>query len=212
MKNVPEILNNPNNPSFNLIEEEIYSLKEAKELIEIDKLSFSFFAIWNCVLINLQRRVEYFGIKNFLPLLKTASLYNKDANTLKERWLKINEFELIDYVKKLNLINNITNELIKTLYWIKTNINDNKNFSKEELHALIYLLERNLFLYEFKEDKRINSDEDSSQYKRRKEDKEEKIIHTTTTHQELVLKNGVKHFENNLETNNKNDKLLTAYI
>ncbi|WP_321468852.1 hypothetical protein [Halarcobacter sp.] len=212
MSQVPELINNPNNPSFYLDELEIYNIKEAKELIDIEKLSFSLFAIWNCVTVNLQRRIEFFGIENFLNLLKNKSLYNKNANTLKQRWLNIDELDLIEYSKELNLINNISYELIKVLFWLKTDVNQDQKTSKEEIYSLIFLLEKNLFCNKFKKDKREFINSNKSDFKRRKEDTKEKIISISTTHQELLLKNSVEHFKNNLETNNKNDKLLTAYI
>lgn len=150
MSQIPELINNPNNPSFYLDELEIYNIKEAKELIDIEKLSFSLFAIWNCVTVNLQRRIEFFGIENFLNLLKNKSLYNKNANTLKQRWLNIDELDLIEYSKELNLINNISYELIKVLFWLKTDVNQDQKTSKEEIYSLIFLLEKNLFCNKFK--------------------------------------------------------------
>lgn len=211
MNRIPDLFNNPSNPSFHLEEKEIYNIKEARELIEIEKFSFSLFAIYSCVIINLQRRVEFFGIESFIKLLKDASLYNKDLNTLKERWININDIDLIDNAKKLNLINNSTAELIKTLYWMKADAADTKNISKEEIYAIVFLLEKNLFLNSFKEDQRETSHNFNNEMKRRKEDNEA-IVTKATTHQELILKSGVEHFKNNLETNNKNDKLITAYM
>lgn len=212
MITIPEILNNPNNPSFQLEEMEIYNLKETMDLMQMGKDSFALFALWSCVLTNLQRRVEFFGIKNYLSLIKEPSLYNETANSLKERWLNINEFELIEDCKKLNIINSFTSSLIKSLYWMKNVSNENKKFSKDEIFSIMFLLEKNLFLEPLKKDQREKSEDYSSEFKRRREDKEEVISTGSTTHEELLLKNGVKHFENNLDTNNKNDKLLTAYI
>lgn len=212
MITIPEILNNPNNPSFQLEEMEIYNLKETMDLMQMGKDSFALFALWSCVLTNLQRRVEFFGIKNYLSLIKEPALYNETANSLKERWLNINEFELIEDCKKLNIINSFTSSLIKSLYWMKNVSNENKKFSKDEIFSIMFLLEKNLFLEPLKKDQREKSEDYSSEFKRRREDKEEIISTGSTTHEELLLKNGVKHFENNLDTNNKNDKLLTAYI
>jgi len=227
MSNIPNILNNPENPIFNLSESELYSIKEAKELIEIEKYSFSLFALWNCVVINIQRRIEQFGIKNFLHIYENKENYKVEGNNLKDRWLNVNEYDLISYAKKLNIIDHITHDLITTLYWMKTESNEkeNKKLEKEEIYSLMFLLEQNLFNKEFKIDQRSNQNEidrrETNRGGRRKVDREELISTTTfssktpsSTHQELLLKSGVKKFENNLEsnTNDKNDKLLDAYI
>ena len=95
MISIPQILNNPENPLFKLNEDEIYSLKEAKELILLEKYSYSLFAIWSAIIINIQRRIENFGIENFLNVIEKEDIFNNNAYTLKERWLNINEFNCI---------------------------------------------------------------------------------------------------------------------
>ncbi len=148
MSNIPNVLDNPENPIFNLSESEIYSLKEAKELIDIEKYSYSLFALWNCIVINIQRRVEKFGINNFLNIYENKTNFNLEGNNLKDRWLNINEYDLINYVKKLNIINHTSHDLITTLYWMKTETSENKEntISKEEIFALVFLLEKK-FIY-----------------------------------------------------------------
>ncbi len=219
MKDIPEVLNNPNNPLFNFEEAEIYSIKEALELISIEKYAYSLFAIWNCVVINIQRRIEKFGINNFLNILENKTQFNKEGNNLKDRWLNINEHELIDYAQKLNIINHVSHDLITTLYWLKSNTNETETNAllKEELFALLFLLEKNLFIKEFKTDQRLEAKEEDRRHTnrggRRKKDNQD-IINTnsSTTHQELLLKSGVKKFSNNLNPKDKDDKLLATYI
>ena len=97
MFNTPELLNNPNNTNFNLEESEIYSFKEANELININKYTYSLFALWNAVIINLQRRIEHFGIDNLFTIIDDKSNFNEKGIELKDRWLKINEYKTIDY-------------------------------------------------------------------------------------------------------------------
>lgn len=216
MGKLPSLLDNSENPLFNLEESEIYSIKEAEELIKLEKYSYSLFAIWNSVVINIQRRIESFGIKNFLIILENKKSFNIDANSLKERWLDINEFNLIHYAQKLNIINHITHDLITTLFWMKSNTNneETKNINKDEIFSLLYLLEKNLFLKEFKYDKRVKEGIKTEKYtlKRRKKDKEELINSYSNTHQELLLKSGVKLFNDNSHKNHPDTKLLDAYI
>ncbi len=214
MSIIPEILRNPNNPIFNLEEVEIYSFKEAQELISLSKYSYSLFALWNSVVINIQRRIENFGIKNLEKVIKQSEYYNADGNSLKDRWLNINEFNLIDYALKLAIINHSTHDLISTLYWMKsnTNIEEIKEINEEEIYSLLYLIEKNLFLKKFKSDKRFNhiSKDQKNEFKRRKDDKEKIVSTLSNTHQELLLKSSSKLF--NQDKNLEEEHLLNKYI
>ena len=216
MITMPIILDNPENPLFNLEDDEIYSLREANELILLERYSYSLFAIWSCIILNIQRRIESFGISNLLNILEKEETFNKEGNNLKDRWLNINEFNLIHYAKKINIINHITHDLLTTLYWMKSNTNEEetKTIDKEEVFALVYLIEKNLFLKPFKVDKR-NTDrflDNNSNLKRRKKDKEELINAYSNTHNELLLKAGVKSFNENSQESDKNKNQINTYI
>ena len=216
MITMPIILDNPENPLFNLEDDEIYSLREANELILLERYSYSLFAIWSCIILNIQRRIESFGISNLLNILEKEETFNKEGNNLKDRWLNINEFNLIHYAKKINIINHITHDLLTTLYWMKSNTNEEetKTIDKEEVFALVYLIEKNLFLKPFKVDKR-NTDrflDNNSNLKRRKKDKEELINAYSNTHNELLLKAGVKSFNENSQESDKNTNQINTYI
>ncbi len=218
MCDTPDILNNPDNPLYNLEENEIYSLKEAKELIDLEKFSFVLFTLWDCVIINLQRRIEFFGVKNISKILKDSDEYNFQSSKLKERWLKINEHNLIEYAKTLGIINHVSHDLITTLFWMKSEFNENSEskISKDELYSLIFLLEKNLFIKNFKIDKRANQELNDRRKNeitgRRRDDTVDTDDSISSTHQKLLLQSGVKLFEKNLNPNDKDDKLLSTYI
>lgn len=218
MCDTPDILNNPDNPLYNLEENEIYSLKEAKELIDLEKFSFVLFTLWDCVIINLQRRIEFFGVKNISKILKDSDEYNFQSSKLKERWLKINEHNLIEYAKTLGIINHVSHDLITTLFWMKSEFNENSEskISKDELYSLIFLLEKNLFIKNFKIDKRANQELNDRRKNeitgRRRDDTVDTDNSISSTHQKLLLQSGVKLFEKNLNPNDKDDKLLSTYI
>lgn len=201
MTTYPELLSNPSNPRFSLQESEIYSLKEVAELIKLEQYSYSLFAIWNTIVINIQRRIEFFGINNFLEKIHEEKNYNQNAHNLKERWLNVNEYKLITYAKDLNLISNTCHDLITMIYWMKSNNNTkaNENIEEEELYCVLILLDKNLFTKEFRKDQRSNSetsDENVNNQNRREEDLETlNSVMTSKTHQELLLKESVKVFE-----------------
>lgn len=211
-----KILDNPENPIFNLLEDEIYSLKEANELIILGKYSYSLFAIWSAVIINIQRRIESFGIEIFLNIIEKEDNFNNNGNTLKNRWKSVNEFNLIKYAKKINIFNYITYNFIAALYWMKSDTNEEnrRNIDKEEVFSIVNLIEKNLFLSEFKIDQRSKNrfPSESSNLKRRRKDKEELITAYRNTHQELLLKSGVKMFNENSKERKDNKKLLDTYI
>merc|ERR1711941_254933 len=196
---------------------EIYSLKEAKELIMLQKYSYSLFAIWSAIVVNIQRRIEIFGIDNFLLLVKEEESYDKNGNNLKDRWLNINEYNLIGYAQQLNIINHMTRDIITSLFWMKSNTDERekKYIDKEELFALVFLIEKNLFLKEFKVHKRgsVSPDGKGPNLGRRKKDRE-KISSSTpaSTYHELLAKSGVKVFNDNLEIEKKNPKIIDGYI
>lgn len=220
MTTYPELLSNPSNPRFSLQESEIYSLKEVAELIKLEQYSYSLFAIWNTIVINIQRRIEFFGINNFLEKIHEEKNYNQNAHNLKERWLNVNEYKLITYAKELNLISNTCHDLITMIYWMKSNNNTkaNENIEEEELYCVLILLDKNLFTKEFREDQRSNNEttnENVNNQNRREEDLETlNSTVTSKTHQELLLKESVKVFEKQQDEKQKEEKkqIIDKYI
>ncbi|WP_108061864.1 hypothetical protein [Poseidonibacter lekithochrous] len=220
MTTYPELLSNPSNPRFSLQESEIYSLKEVAELIKLEQYSYSLFAIWNTIVINIQRRIEFFGINNFLEKIHEEKNYNQNAHNLKERWLNVNEYKLITYAKELNLISNTCHDLITMIYWMKSNNNTkaNENIEEEELYCVLILLDKNLFTKEFREDQRSNNEttnENVNNQNRREEDLETlNSVMTSKTHQELLLKESVKVFEKQQDEKQKEEKkqIIDKYI
>lgn len=220
MTTYPELLSNPSNPRFSLQESEIYSLKEVAELIKLEQYSYSLFAIWNTIVINIQRRIEFFGINNFLEKIHEEKNYNQNAHNLKERWLNVNEYKLITYAKELNLISNTCHDLITMIYWMKSNNNTkaNENIEEEELYCVLILLDKNLFTKEFREDQRSNNEttnENVNNQNRREEDLETlNSTMTSKTHQELLIKESVKVFEKQQDEKQKEEKkqIIDKYI
>lgn len=215
MFNTPKLLENPNNSSFNLEESEIYSFKEAEELIKIEKYSYSLFAIWNGIIINLQRRIENFGINNLFTIIDDKNNFNENTTDLKERWLNINEYKIIDYAKNLNIISNTTHDIITTLYWMKSNNNEEKNqeIDKYEIYSIVYLLEKNLILKEFKKDLRINKINTENNFKRREIDRYNDLNLVPQTHQEMLLRSSIEAFkkEQKDEEDDNSPSLIDKY-
>jgi hypothetical protein len=213
MFNIPELLENPNNTNFNLKESEIYSFKEANELIKIEKYSYSLFAIWNGVIINLQRRIENFGINNLFTIIDDKKNFNDKATNLKDRWLNVNEYKIIDYAKNLNIINHVTHDMITTLYWMKSNNNEEEiqNIDKEEIYSIAYLLEKNLISKEFKKDLRINKINTENNFKRREIDRYNDLNLVPQTHQEMLLRSSIDAFKKDNDEDNNLPSFIDKY-
>ena len=211
MFNLPELLENPNNTSFNFTESEIYSFKEANELIKIEKYAYSLFAIWNGVIINLQRRIENFGINNLFTIIDDRNNFDENATNLKDRWLNVNEYKIIEYAKNLNIINHVSHDIITTLYWMKSNNNEEENqeIDKYEIYAIVYLLEKNLISKEFKKDLRINKINTENNFKRREIDRYNDLNLVPQTHQEMLLRSSIEAFK---KEQNEEDNSLPSYI
>ena len=213
MFNTPELLENPNNTNFNLKESEIYSFKEANELIKIEKYTYCLFAIWNGVIINLQRRIEDFGIQNLFTIIDDKSNFNDKATNLKERWLNVNEYKIIDYAKNLNIINHSTHNIITTLYWMKSNNNEeeNKELDKYEIYSIVYLLQKNLISKKFKKDLRINKINTENSFKRREIDRYNDLNLVPQTHQEMLLRSSIEAFKKDSDEDNNMPSFIDKY-
>jgi len=209
----PELLNNPINTNFNLQESEVYSFKEANELINIEKYTYSLFAIWNGVIINLQRRIENFGIENLFTIMEDTSDFNDKTTNLKERWLNVNEYKIVDYAKNLNIINHVAHDIITTLYWMKSNSNEeeNKKLDKSEIYAITYLLEKNLILKEFKKDLRINKINTQNNFKRREIDRYNDLNLVPQTHQEMLLRSSIEAYKKDGDEDNNMPSFIDKY-
>ncbi len=217
MYDYPLILVNPSDEVFHLCETEKFLFKETLELIEIEKYSYSLFAIWNACIINIQRRIEEFGIDIFLKVFEDEKEnFNKDANTLKDRWLNINEYKIVEYSRKVDIISRVANDLITMIYWMKVNIGESKNdiCDKKEICSILYLLEKNLFLKEFKHNRRTRKDPNKSNLNRRKEDKtictklnNEKLL---SKYDDLALKNKLDSFRKGLIKEEEQERIILS--
>ena len=207
MLEYPKILINPEDTIFNIDENEQYLLKEANELIHKEHFSYSLYAIWSCVIMNLQKRIEFFGIKNFINHTNSSTSFDENAHNLKDRWLNVNEYQIITYAKELQVISYIAHDLVTCLYWMKTNSTEVLN--KEEIFSIVYLLEKQLFIKTLKKDLRRKKSENNP--KRRKNDTFHNLNIQSKTHNELILKTQVNGFQQQLEEAKKRASTTSIY-
>lgn len=208
----PNILANPFDEVFGFDDLEIYSLKECDELLKLERYSFSLFALWTASIVNIQRRIEKFGIDVLLKIKDEQDGFDKNAETLTNRWAKVEEQKVLKYTKKLNLISPIAFSLLTTLFSMKSQSTEFQ-IDKQEVLCMVYLLEKNLFLTEFKEDQRGKNPSivNTKMKFRRKEDIKTDINQIPKTHHELLLRSGVKIFEEQNKTLSEEKNILDEY-
>ena len=181
MLNYPDILLNPSGNSYNLKSNEIYLLKEIAELVELNRYSYCVLSLWQCTLVNIQRRIEFFGIQNLKAIIEDKDTYDEMPEKRRDRWHNVNEYRTIEYAQKLHLIPELSLHLVKMLYWLKNEVAQNeKIIDQNELYSVITLLEKELFLIKFKEDQRISNDSNNN-LNRREEDTNIGVLKNTKT-------------------------------
>ncbi len=103
------------------------------------------------------------------------------------------------------------------LYWMKVGISeDEKEYDKQEINAVIYLLEKNLFSQKFKENRRKNKDTNINNLNRRKEDKIVVNLNSKNLlnkYDDLALKNKLDSFKKGLikADEEESSKLINKY-
>ena len=91
-----------------LVDREIEYINEAKGLFDSEFYSYSLLAIWNAAVNNLKRKVEAYGIELWSSVVKDESgrkKYDKDGETIAERWSNVDDLVLIAGATKLGLLN-----------------------------------------------------------------------------------------------------------
>jgi len=115
--------------------------------------------------------------------------------------------------KNLNIINHVAHDIITTLYWMKSNSNEeeNKKLDKSEIYAITYLLEKNLILKEFKKDLRINKINTQNNFKRREIDRYNDLNLVPQTHQEMLLRSSIEAYKKDGDEDNNMPSFIDKY-
>lgn len=87
---------------------------------------------------------------------------------------------------------------------------ENQNIDPFEIYAIVYLLEKNLFLKDFKIDQRVNKINTQNNFKRREEDRYNDLNLIPQTHQEMLLRSGIDAF--NKKDKDRTSSLIDKYV
>lgn len=135
-----------------LDEKEILYVNEARGLFNDGYFSYSLLGIWNAAINNLKRRVEAYSVELWCSVVKDEpgrKKYNKNGDTIAQRWEDVDDITLIAGVTKLGLLNPKACRSLEMINWMRNHASpahdsDNR-VEKEDVVALVLLLQKNLF-------------------------------------------------------------------
>lgn len=132
--------------------DEIATLQQARELFDLGYCGHALLDIWNASISNLRRRVDAYGVDLWESVVKEDSgrrKYDRNGETLSERWSGVDDLVLISGATKLGLLNKKAGKSLEMINWMRNHAspahgNDQK-VEKEDVVGLALILDRNLF-------------------------------------------------------------------
>jgi len=150
---LPVLLTTPNSGNFPaIVQREQDLLQQARRLFDAGFYDHSLLDIWNAAVHSLRRRVEAYGIELFESVAKDESgrrKYDKDGETLSERWGGVDDLVLISCSTKLGLLNKKAGKSLEMINWMRNHASpahdSDQKVEHEDVVALALMLQKNLF-------------------------------------------------------------------
>lgn len=150
---LPVLLTTPNTLNFPaIVQREQDLLQQARKLFDAGFYDHSLLDIWNAAVHSLRRRVEAYGIELFESVAKDESgrrKYDKDGETLSERWGGVDDLVLISCSTKLGLLNKKAGKSLEMINWMRNHASpahdSDQKVEHEDVVALALMLQKNLF-------------------------------------------------------------------
>ncbi|PSU23840.1 hypothetical protein [Photobacterium kishitanii] len=151
--NLPAILGDPSKDNFPAtVDAEITYLSQARKLLDFGFPDHSLLDIWNAAVHNLRRRMEAYGIELFISAIKDEAgrkKYDKDGETLGERWSGVDDLTLINGAIKLGVLNRKAGKSLEMINWMRNHASpahgSDDSVTAEEVFGLALILQKNLF-------------------------------------------------------------------
>ena len=151
--NLPVLLSSPSVVNFPaVVNTEIEFLSQARKLLDAGFPDHSLLDIWNAAVHNLRRRVEAYGLDLFLSAIKDDSgrkKYDKDGETINERWSGVDDMTLISGATKLGVLNKKAGKSLEMINWMRNHASpahaSDSKVEIEDVFALALMLQKNLF-------------------------------------------------------------------
>lgn len=153
MNTLPALLEKPVSKNFPVIvKHESDLLMQARKLFDSAFYDHALLDIWNASVHNLRRRVEAYGSDLWESVVKDESgrkKYDKNGETLAERWSGVDDLVLISGAIKLGLLNKKAGKSLEMINWMRNHASpahdSDHRVEKEDVIALVLLLQKNLF-------------------------------------------------------------------
>lgn len=151
--NLPVLLSSPSTVNFPAtVNTEIEFLSQARKLLDAGFPDHSLLDIWNAAVHNLRRRVEAYGIDLFISAIKDDSgrkKYDKDGETINERWSGVDDMTLINGATKLGVLHKKAGKSLEMINWMRNHASpahaSDSKVEAEDVFSLALMLQKNLF-------------------------------------------------------------------
>lgn len=131
---------------------EIGFINQASRLFEAGFYDHCLLDLWNAAVANLRRKVEAYGVDLFVSVVKEESgrkRYDKDGETLSERWQGVDDLILIAGATGLRLLNKKAGKSLEMINWMRNHASPahgtDHSVEREDVIGLALILQKNLF-------------------------------------------------------------------
>lgn len=149
---LPALLDTKQLATFEVSSHEVSLLKQAGKLFDGEFFDHALLDIWNAAVANLRRRVEAYGADLWESVIKDEpgrKKYDKDGETLSERWAGVDDLVLITGSTRLGLLNKKAGKALEMINWMRNHASpahdSDHKVEREDVLGLVMLLQKNLF-------------------------------------------------------------------
>ncbi len=150
---LPALLDTPKKGQFPaMVSRESDLLAQARKLFDVGFYDHSLLDVWNASAHNLRRRIEAYGVDLFESVAKDESgrkKYDKDGETISERWAGVDDLVLISCATKLGLLNKKAGKSLEMINWMRNHASpahdSDHKVEQEDVIGLVLILQKNLF-------------------------------------------------------------------
>ncbi|MCQ9393304.1 hypothetical protein NRB14_17020 [Pseudomonas viridiflava] len=150
---VPALLSNTSKDQFPaLIDREQSMLNQARKLFNAGFYDHALLDIWSAAVSNLRRKVEAYGVELFESVIKDEpgrKKYDKNGETLTERWSGVDDLTLISGATKLGLLNKKAGKSLEMINWMRNHASpahdSDHKVEEADVIALALMLQSSLF-------------------------------------------------------------------
>lgn len=152
MPNLPDLLTGPQGLAIAPSNHETALLNEARQLYDAGFHPHALLNLWNAAVHNLRRRVEAYGTDLWSSVVKDEAgrkKYDKDGETLADRWSGVDDLVLIAGAARLGLVNKKGGKALEMINWTRNHASpahdSDSPVGPDDVVAMAMLLQANLF-------------------------------------------------------------------